>query len=751
MIQQFTKKYLRMATKQSIQAITTIYTFLFQGRVLESIELLKQHSKTIGKEYISDELSKAEFTYRNILQHSFSGINDPERDKILISLIRDLIEIADEVKELISEEMTDNPVYLLKRQLLKSRNHDQELIRQLLEQQYDGFHIQGLLDDIPLESYHEESADTRNDNVKRIFNYIWFTDKFADTEIKRLLESCKSENLEWYEKSLIVSALTMSLLRYFQVSKFEALMEIVHIRQYKVWERAMVGLVLAFYIHNSRFYLYPALKEKLYKLSFEADILKHTEAIINQLTRSKDTENVRRKWETDILPEVMKMQPRIEEKLNLDSIVDESLDEDKNPDWEQFFEDAPDLLDKLQKMTEMQLEGVDVFMGAFSQLKQFPFFQEHYNWFVPFYSQHPAVRQLSESLPGSLGRFLDTLENTRFICNSDKYSFCFNMIFIPEQQKAMMANMMGEELKNYEVIEKDESIIDSFSQSRGVFIQYIQDLYRFFKLHPWKGWLKDPFDKNLDVYHTAFFDCLGFSERDILRMASYYFEKSYYQDASNLFKILLKNDAQAVELLEKNGYCYVKLQDYAHALDYLLKADFYGTASKWRYKQMAICYKNLGMWEKALSIYEQMEKLEPDDLSVQAQIGQCLVHLEKFDQALQYYFKLEVLSPENEKVRRPLAWCSFLMGKYDTASDYYQRLIQTEKPNAYDLMNYAHVMLCMGKKKEAADSYIKGMHVWGDMKEFFKSYREDRKHLLNAGVPETEIDLMADFIRMALL
>ena len=235
-----------MATKQSIKAINTIYTFLFQGRVLESIELLKQDAKKTGREYLFDDLSKAEFTYRNILKHSFSGINDPERDKILISLIRDVIEIADEVKEILSEEMADNPVCLLKKQLLKSRYQDQELIGQLLDQQYDGFQIQGLLDDIPLESNQEESGDTRNDSVKRIFNYIWFTDKFTDAEINQLLESCKSDYLEWHEKSLIVSALTMSLLRYFQVSKFEALMEVVHIRQYNVWERAMVGLYLLF-------------------------------------------------------------------------------------------------------------------------------------------------------------------------------------------------------------------------------------------------------------------------------------------------------------------------------------------------------------------------------------------------------------------------------------------------------------------------------------------------------------------------
>ena len=39
----------------------------------------------------------------------------------------------------------------------------------------------------------------------------------------------------------------------------------------------------------------------------------------------------------------------------------------------------------------MQIEGSDVFMSAFSKLKNFPFFNEFSNWFSPFYKENEFI------------------------------------------------------------------------------------------------------------------------------------------------------------------------------------------------------------------------------------------------------------------------------------------------------------------------------------------------------------------------
>lgn len=58
---------------------------------------------------------------------------------------------------------------------------------------------------------------------------------------------------------------------------------------------------------------------------------------------------------------------------------DEEKD-DTNPDWADAIEKSG-LGDKLREMNELQLEGADVYMSTFSQLKSYPFFREISNWF----------------------------------------------------------------------------------------------------------------------------------------------------------------------------------------------------------------------------------------------------------------------------------------------------------------------------------------------------------------------------------
>lgn len=56
---------------------------------------------------------------------------------------------------------------------------------------------------------------------------------------------------------------------------------------------------------------------------------------------------------------------------------EENIDEnDRNPDWEKAFEQSG-LGDKIREMNELQLEGADVYMSTFAQLKSYPFSKTH--------------------------------------------------------------------------------------------------------------------------------------------------------------------------------------------------------------------------------------------------------------------------------------------------------------------------------------------------------------------------------------
>lgn len=723
---------------------------LHERRLAEAIDLLRVMVGDTRKEFLNERLDGLLDTYKNILKHSFSGVPDPQRQQVYLYLVRSLLEFADELKEILLSNNTHLNTYRVKKEMMAQGQIERSEAQTIIGSLTFDRELTGVLRGLNLADSGVYAS--REEALVQVFNIIWLANKYTDTEMVLLESVCDSESLPWHDKALVVSALTLSLLRYFDTNKFLLLFRFIRKKELHVWERAMIGVFIGFLKYNDRYYLYPQLDKETQALKGFPDIEKHIEAILVQFTRSKETDRVRKKWEEDILPAMLKMRPKIEEKLDLNRIIEEDYSdpEGKNPDWETVFEDSPDLLNKLQEFTEMQMEGMDVFISAFSQLKGFPFFQQISNWFVPFYAENQSIAPYVNEASGEVDLFplFEKLQGTYFMCNSDKYSFCFNVGLLPQEQKSMMMNLLNQEMKSINELEQAEELINSLAMTRSVYTQYLQDLYRFFKLHPWKKEFDDIFSMELDLYETSFIKQLLTGKHTIRNIAEFYFDKGFYPDALKIFNAILQDDTSNIELFEKIAYCFEKTGDFQQAYWYYQKADLIESDRLWIIKKLAMCSKMLNNWEEALSHYRQADDLSDDDLTIQASIGQCLIHLEQYQEALDVYFKLEVLSPDNRKIRRPLAWCSFLLGKFDTARDYLERLLVEDPDNKYDTMNLGHVMWCMNDPVQAFSLYAKSLREWKDYQAFVTSFYEDKKHLLNHQIDAFEIDLMLDYLNI---
>lgn len=738
-----------MQQTKIIKRYHEICRLIVSRQVADAFVALRQFSREAQQAFLNERLDELKRTYQNILLHSFSAVKDPERDKVYAYLLRSLLDLADELREHMLTGFREKNTYQLKYALQKQGHPERKEVLGMLEDLTFDRELASILKDVNIAD--KEHRPSREDALVRVFHIIWLSDKYSETELSLLNAVCDSDALPWHDKALVISALTLSLLRYFDVSKFQLLHRFVTRQQDRVWERAMVGLFICFLKYNDRFYLYPVLEEITSELSELPQVEQHIEAILIQFTKSKETEKVKKKWEEEILPEIMKMRPKIEEKLDLDNIFQEDIGEEKNPDWETVFEDAPDLLNKLQEFTEMQMEGMDVFMSAFSQLKQFPFFREISNWFVPFYSDNQVldpVVQVSEEGPDMRPLF-EKLEETFFMCDSDKYSFALNLSLVPAQQKQMMMNMLSNEMQSISELEKEESITNRFAITRSIYTQYLQDLYRFYKLHPWRAEFDDIFNLDTGLYETHFVNKLLKDNKTIRNIAELLFDKQFYPDALRIFLSILERDKSNIELFEKIAFCYERTAQFELACGFYQKADLIEADRLWIVRKLAFCSKRLNRWEDALRYYRQAEKLDPDDLKIQASIGQTLIYLGRHEEALEYYFKVEVLAPENYRIRRPLAWCSFLTGKLDTARDYLMRLLANEPDNPFDLMNLGHVLWCMKQPEEALNMYKKSLEAWkGDMAGFVSSFNEDRKHLQKFNITSFDMDLMVDYLKI---
>ncbi len=725
-----------------------ICKLLHNRKIVNACNELKKLVKESKKEFYNESINKHIYTYKNLLKHSFSGVHDPERDKIYHYLVRDLLELADLLKEVILSDKTYSNTYSMKKQYVKVKPKDKTDIFLIIENLTFDTQLSSILKEVKVDS--SDSKTTRDRALYELFNFIWFSDKFTDVEIEFIEDICKSEKLPWHDKCLAVSALTLSIIRFFDINKLLCLFKFIEIKEQNVWERALTGVIFSLLKYNDRFYLYPVLHEKTVELRSFPEIEKHIEAILIQFTKSKETEKVTDKWEKDILPEMMKMRTKIEEKLDLDNLFSEKGGEEANPDWETVFEDDPGLLDKLAEFTQMQMEGMDVFMSTFSKLKHFRFFQKISNWFLPFYSENESISHFIKDPEQDidLSPLVEKLEDSFFMCNSDKYSFCLNLEHVPNQQKTMMMNMMQNELKNISEIEKDESIVNSLTKSKNIYAQYFQDLYRFHKLHPWKNEFEDIFNTEVDIFKTSFIKTIITDKSIIRNIAELFLEKKFYNDALKVFLFIFEEDKNNWELFEKIAFCYEKILNFEKALEFYKKAELIETGRPWLIKKIALCNKYLKHWDEAYSYYSEAEKHDPENLLIQANIGQCLIHLKKYEQALEYYFKIEVLAPDNQKIRRPLAWCSFLLGKFDTAEKYLLRLLEHEPDNKYDLMNIGHVYWCINEPQKAINNYLKSILQWKSLEKFEASFNEDRKHLIKLGIPEKEVDLMLDYLQI---
>ncbi len=278
--------------------------------------------------------------------------------------------------------------------------------------------------------------------------------------------------------------------------------------------------------------------------------------------------------------------------------------------------------------------------------------------------------------------------------------------------------------------------------------KYIQDLYRFYRLHPSKNDFEDIFSLKFDFHNKPLFRRIMEEHPGMVgKLAEFYFEKGYFEESLEIFGVM---GDQNGESLQKAAWCHQKLGHYEKALSLYRKAELFEVNKIWNLKKIALCYRNLKLPEKALEVYQTLDSLEPDNTGTLYAMGYCYSETGQYQDALNAFFKIEYLSPGNQKVWRPIAWCSFLTGKTDQAEKYYRKLTE-DQTDKYDLMNMGHVQWALGKRESALDYYLLSIRSGGFSEpEFTAAFAEDLRFLLQRGISREEVPLMLDQLRYSL-
>lgn len=682
-------------------------------------------------------------TYHWMLNYTVEGVNDPEQTKVYNSLVANCYRLVEEVKEELLSINSHNYVYSQKRFF----PHTKKIYPQGLHIEMENAQANAQLPELLEASFNTkgkkvEYAKQHEELSSQLFKQCWLSARYTDEELLLFNSVLSSDSIAVSDKCLAVSALSISLLRYFDEERTILLIEQCSNPIEAIAQRALVGLLPVLAKYDQRLSSFPNIRNHFVLLIDNAGVQEHIKRIILQFARTNETEKITKKLKEEILPEMMKVAPKIREKIDMDHLTKNDDPDERNPEWQEILENSG-VADKLKEFSDLQMEGSDVYMSTFAMLKNFSFFHEISNWFRPFEASQSDICELFDDESNT---FLSAMMGNSYMCNSDRYSFCLSLMQMPEQQRSMMSKAFTSEAEQIHEMQKEENILLKAKQAEFISNAYIQDMYRFYKLFSYKEDFENPFAYSLKMHHSWFFNLINYNNEDLRQIAEYYFSKNFFNQALELFR-KLESDIKTTDIYQKIGYCYQQKSEYDLALKNYLQAEIIQPNSKWSIRKIAYCYRMLKDYRLALEYYQKAEGFSPDNQNILVQIGNCHLSLKQYDKALSYYFKIEYASTDNVKMWRAIAWTSFLCDKQEQAAKFYEKIIALQA-QWVDYLNLGHVYWVQNNKRKAVELYKQALQYNGnDIDSFAKSYNEDSHFLKEKNIHSTELAIVLDYMR----
>ena len=728
------------------EGIEDIYQLLDADRLKEALIQLQGIGMQTNHWALRSQIENTLTAYGYMLQYAGEGMDDPNRKSFYQQTLRTAYELTDATNIALLSLKTSAMFYDRIRTFALQPAKAYSELQMQLETFTEDVSTAPLL-------YHEEKRlkaelekiyQTHESVLNELFDKTWATPFWTDHEAKEAMEILQSMLVSPQDLAVMVSAATLSLLRVFDNKKFNFLLEAYKHEGLLISQRALVGIVIAVSKHEKRIALYPETVSRLSLLNEEENFRKNLYTIQMQLLITRETTKIDKKMREEIIPEMMKNAKQLNDpKFRFDEPEDP---EERNPEWEEWM-DKSGMNDKIKEMGEWQMAGADVYMSSFAQLKQYPFFHQISHWFYPFDLNLPMLSPLKKDFEGSAFSPLKLIVHSDYFCNSDKYSFALAILNMPPSMREMSMQQMEEQARmNEEHRDKLEALMQKKKEAKGISRQYIQDLYRFFKLWRRHQEEEDIFRWEFHLWENAWLGEALQEETITKELADHLLQKEYGEEAYSLYQKLMNAHCEIPEVYQKAGYILQKQKRYAEAIRHYEHADLLLPDNIWTNKHLAQCHKLNGDLPQALEYYRKVEAVQPDNLNIALQIGQCLARMENHAEALAYFYKVEYLEKNPDNARRAIAWCSFVSGKYEEAKKYYQMLLEQPSPKAHDWMNMGHVYFSMHEIKQAIVHYQKARSFEESHSAFIKKFQKDQQALLAQGLKEEDIRIMLDLL-----
>lgn len=666
-------------------------------------------------------LDRLEADYSTMLRYFIDGINDPGRDQIIADISNRARAVADRLAR--RAYMIEPPtLYYITARALSRRTS--ESIATVADQYLA--EARRLAADI--DSITDANRTRSAEGILRdLFNRLWTTHPLSGADTAAIERFCTEARRP--ATCSAVGGLLLGALEFFDPNRLATLLHIyINASDHHVAIRALTAFLLAAFrfqrrdLPRSLANVLAAAKEVP---TWKSDL----KAITIELMRTRDTDKISEQMRTEVFPALSRIAPEMNDKIAQGDFQVESLMEGGNPEWEDMLS-RDGLGDKLRQMSEIQAEGGDIYMSSFAKLKNFPFFNEVANWFLPFDPEYSDVA-LSDTPSGGIA---NTIRRMSLLCDNDKYSIMLSLSSMPYSARQAAQNAMDGENEQFSQMLSEIAKADSKNVRRSIANNFVRDLYRFCNLFRRKVEFFNPFEHNINLLQVNAV-ANDFDDLETLNViAEFCIKHGFWSEAEHLLKRIDSLSEPSDRRAQKIGYCIDCQGRYLEAVSHYEEAEMLGGAGSWLLRRMARALRRAGKASRALECYRRLLESESDNVATIIEVAGAALEANQPGEAESLFYKAVYLDEHNLEARRGLAWAQFLNHKFAEADISYTTLLSQE-PTPEDFLNAGHVARALGQTKRAIACYAEFAHANADNPEALAAaLSTDRRWLIDAGI-----------------
>lgn len=542
--------------------------------------------------------------------------------------------------------------------------------------------------------------DESIDNIEQVRSFqsgIYFDEIFTSPKLDKLtlqeITNIRTDNnkYKWYDRSLIVSALTLSLISHkFDSKKLGLLIDFLTDFEDEVWQRALVGVVLTLQYHQNRIKRFNSLVKRLKTLQSLPRVQKGL-GIIDYILLYN-------------LYEQTLFNPKV--------YGDAFFLENPRNCFLPFYENNPNLEEAMEQTENKDLELDEVAR----YIKKLPLLNAHKYFLSESLKKNQLIKvQLEEKEARIFNNTLDLSHYLHPYQNLITEFYLFYSFYPKNNIKNLFSkemNLANAKLKDIILGESDNLFISARAAYKnkkyGQAIGYCDKILKinrddFFALEILAN---SYFEKK--IYHNAILNYKklinigeGNQGRYNEQIGLSYYNKKEYKNSLRYFKKAIEIEPSNSQYITALGASLFELEKYKKALVHVEEA-VKNEPNNARYlNNLGAILKCLKRTDEALIHVRKAVNIESDNIDYLSNLTNILVDLKRYDKALMNAEKALSIKPKNIDCKIDVIKVLAYLKRYDEALIYAEEAVKNEPNNPHSLLSLGTVLQYMKRYKDA--------------------------------------------------